>query len=998
MKKLAYNIEKQQKQHVEGDGQLRRKWWENRRLFLLFLLIMLVGMFTIFINEVTQNQHLQQMSEFQLYTSQYENAQSIELNLDNILVLRRVNPFAHQVQIKLANLIANEESSDLTALAQQANIDVVRQEWKKAIDEIVHYKSLVHNRIGQAMDTMMRDIRFEKATTIYSLGFDIVLTMLLVFFMIKEERGQLKQTRRALSQSESRLSAAMMNLPVILFALDASGTFITAMGKRLKDIEIQAESLIGENIYEMYTDYPEIIAHIRLAMQVTTNEVAFTDQITFNSRIFEISYVALDEDEHHHKILTGIALDITEHKAVEAALQQSEEHFRMLFEMNRTAPAFLVDPKDGKLLNVNEAAIEHYGWNREEFLGKNVLDISQISREELHTNMLEFMNGDKERSIYEHRLASGEKRLMEVYSAPFYDGNRQLLYSVVHDVTARKRMEETLRLADVAFETADAMTITDEDGIILRVNQSFTKVTGYEQHEVVGKNPRILQSGLHDKLFYEHFWESLKNQGTWEGEIWNKRKNGEIYPEWITIRAVKDETNLIVNYIATFFDLTEKKVLEANIERLSHYDPLTGLANRRLIMEQLKLSMENARLRQNIGGLILIDLDRFKYLNDARGHEMGDVLLSLVAQKLEGILSADAVASRFGGDEFVILMSDLANEKETAWSMLQYAMNDIFQALVGNYPIGDSMYALTVSIGATIFSNNNQTYEDIVKEADMAMHVAKDRGRNMIVLFEEEMMTATENRFSLEEDLYYALDRNELELVYQPQTDHDGNLRGVEALLRWHHQKRGLISPERFIPIAEESGLIVPIGEWVLKQSCLLLRQLIESGQQVFVSVNVSPRQFHEANFVEMVMGIIAETGVDPHYLTIEVTEGVLIDYAENTIAKMQRLSQLGVHFSIDDFGTGYSSLAYLKNLPLNELKIDRSFVVDMMTIPSSEMIVETIIAMASHLGLSVIAEGVESADQVRFLVERGCNNFQGYYFSPPLPYEKFTAFVAEAH
>ncbi len=853
---------------------MHRKWWENRRLFLLSLLILLVGMLTISINEVTQNQHLKQMSEFQLYTNLYEDAQSVELNLDNILVFKLVQPFAHNAQSKLMDLIENGNSANFTSLAQEANVDIVRHDWKKAIQQIVHYKSAVHNQLVQTMDTMMRDIRFEKATTIYSLGFDILLTLLLVFLMVRDERWKLRETKRALSESESRLSAAMMNLPVILFTLDATGTFIAAMGKRLKEIQVHGESLIGENVFEIYKEYPEILSHIRHAMQCATSDEVFTDQLTFNQRIFEISYVALDENENQHKTITGIALDITEHKA----------------------------------------------------------------------------------------------------------------------------MEEILRLADMAFETADAMTITDKNAMILRVNQSFTKVTGYEQHEALGKNPRILQSGLHDKIFYEHFWDSLLKNDVWEGEIWNKRKNGEIYPEWIKIRAVKDENHTIVNYVATFYDLTEKKVLEANIERLAHYDSLTGLANRRMLMEQLKLALKNASQRQTIGGLILIDLDRFKYLNDARGHEKGDLLLNQVARKLEGMLPPGALVSRFGGDEFIVLINDIALDKRLAWEELLRESAKIHQGLIGNYPIGDSMHALTVSIGATIFSDYKQTYEDIIKEADMAMHVAKERGRNTVVLFEDEMMTATENRFSLEEDLYYALDHHELELVYQPQTDHEGNLCGVEALLRWNHQKRGIISPVRFIPIAEDSGLIVPIGEWVLRQSCILLRKMMDSGQHVFVSVNVSPRQFHEANFVEVVMDIIEETRIDPHYLTIEVTESVLIDYAENTIEKMQCLSQVGVRFSIDDFGTGYSSLAYLKSLPLNELKIDRSFIVDMMTIPSAKMIVETIIAMASHLGLSVIAEGVETKDQVQFLAERGCDNFQGYYFSHPLPYEKFTTYAAQAH
>ena len=837
------------------------------------MLILLMGIFMFWMNENTLNIHLDQMSKTQLYTSQYESAQSVQLDLEDILVYKQVQPYFNNAQAQLDRLILRASSPIEVKQAKQVNVLIARHQWKTAIQAIVHYKSMIHNQLVFTMNAMMADIRIEKATALYSMAFDILLTLLFVYFMINAEREQVKQAKHALLQTESRLTAAVMNLPVILFTLNRVGIFTMAMGKRLTDLNVNSRPVIGESVFELYKHRPEILEHIQKAVRLTTEDHAFSEEIKVDNQTFEISYVALGVDDPSASSFTGIALDITDHK----------------------------------------------------------------------------------------------------------------------------KMEDELRLANVAFETSDAMTITDKNGNILRVNQAFTKVTGYEQHEVIGKNPSVLQSGLHDKIYYTNMWNSLLQYGKWEGEIWNKRKAGEIYPEWLMIRGVQDETGSTVNYIATFYDLTEKKILEANVERLSYYDLLTGLANRRLLLEQLKLAIENIETTGNFGALVFIELDRFKYLNDARGHEMGDVLLNLVARKLEEVIPSHAIAARLGGDEFVVLLPVVREGTDNAEQIFKRETQSIHNELTGNYLVGEVMHALTVSIGATMFSCD-KSHDEVLKEADMAMHAAKEQGRNTIVYYEQELMIAAENRFHLEEDLYYALDRNELVLFYQPQMDQKGNLKGVESLLRWNHRKKGLIGPDRFIPIAEDSGLIVPIGAWVLRQSCLLLRRLQEAGLRINVSVNVSPRQFHESDFVEMVSEIVADTGIDPYYLMLEVTEGVLIDYAENTIEKMHRLSRLGIHFSIDDFGTGYSSLAYLKSLPLNELKIDRSFIIDMMSTPSTTMIVETIIAMAKHLGLSVIAEGVESEEQVKFLTERGCDHFQGYYFHPPISYEKLSNLLEISH
>jgi diguanylate cyclase (GGDEF)-like protein/PAS domain S-box-containing protein len=553
-------------------------------------------------------------------------------------------------------------------------------------------------------------------------------------------------------------------------------------------------------------------------------------------------------------------------------------------------------------------------------------------------------------------------------------------------------MTDEARIAAVAFETAEGLLVTDATGVILRVNRAFTAITGYAQHEVQGKTPAVLSSGRHDAAFYDAMWAGIRRDGSWEGEIWNRRKNGEVYPERLAINAVLDRGGVATHYVAALTDITLSKAASDEIRSLAFFDPLTHLPNRRLLRDRLEQALVALARQPGIGALMFIDLDNFKTLNDTLGHNVGDLLLRQVAERLESCVREGDTVARLGGDEFVVLLEHLDHRPDQAAHQAEVVALKILAALNLPYWLARHICHSTPSIGITLFADQRQRPDELLMQADIAMYQTKKGGRNGLRFFDRQMQERVAARAELEEQLRLALERGQFHLYYQPQVDRDGRVIGAEALLRWERPGHGFVPPAQFIPLAEESGLILPIGAWVLEQACLQLAawQRDPDTRALRLAVNVSARQFRQPGFADGVELLLARHGVRPGLLKLELTESILVDSIEGTIATMRRLKALGIRFSLDDFGTGYSSLQYLKRLPLDQLKIDQSFVRDLASDGSDQAIVRTIIGMARSLKLDVIAEGVETPTQLACLADAGCLHYQGYLFGKPVPIDDF--------
>ncbi|MGM0784219.1 MAG: putative bifunctional diguanylate cyclase/phosphodiesterase [Pseudomonadota bacterium] len=559
-----------------------------------------------------------------------------------------------------------------------------------------------------------------------------------------------------------------------------------------------------------------------------------------------------------------------------------------------------------------------------------------------------------------------------------------------------RSLQAELRIAAMAFETHLGMFITDARGRIQKVNRTFEAITGYRESEVLGCNPRMLNSGRHPPEFYREMWQHIHDEGSWQGELWNRRKNGDTYPQRLTISAVIDDAGEVTHYVATLSDITTRKAAEQEAYRLAYYDPLTGLPNRRMMLDRIGHALEAYVRTQQQGALLFIDLDGFKHVNDSLGHQQGDDVLQLVARRFEEASHDGDLVSRIGGDEFVILVEALGEDLEVASQVAERKANKLLAALAEPFRVSEQRHPVSGSIGITLLGDGTESVEECLQQAEMAMYQAKQAGRNTLRFFDPVMQAVAVRRAMLESDLRQAVTRDQLRLFYQVQVDAAERVMGVEALLRWQHPEHGMVPPGDFIPVAEESYLIVSIGRWVLETAC---RQLAAWATRVETSgmtmaVNISPHQFQQPDFVAEVEAVLEQTQAPPERLKLELTETLFLEEPEIARATMRRLKALGVRFSLDDFGTGYSSLSYLNRLPLDQLKIDQSFVRPLFEDSANEVISASIIQLGRNLGLEVIAEGVETEAHRKWLAEQGCDAYQGYLFSRPLPLGELEALL----
>ncbi|MCE5180864.1 MAG: EAL domain-containing protein [Betaproteobacteria bacterium] len=564
---------------------------------------------------------------------------------------------------------------------------------------------------------------------------------------------------------------------------------------------------------------------------------------------------------------------------------------------------------------------------------------------------------------------------------------------------ALKEREETLnlsnrrlRLAERVFETTfEGIMVTDANSVIESVNPAFTKITGYGMDEVVGKKPAILSSGRHDQEFYRKMQAELAENGCWQGEIWNRRKDGEIYPEWLSMSTVKNREGEITNYVAIFSDITERKASEDHVRHLAHHDALTNLPNRMLLLERLGHALVHAHRQGSLVVVMFLDLDRFKIINDTLGHAVGDQLLKVIAGRLAECVREDDTVARLGGDEFIILLEDVVSIQSVAG-----VAQKLIHALETPVVMDHQEMFVTTSIGISVYPDDGDSADALIQHADTAMYRAKERGRNNYQFFTADMNARAFERLAMENSLRHALERNEFLLHYQPQVDtKTRRITGMEALLRWQHPDFGLVSPAQFIPIAEETGLIVQIGEWALRAACFQNKAWQDAGlPRLHVAVNLSARQFKQSGLVKMVSRALEDSGLEPAYLEIEITESIAMEHADDTIATLHELKAMGVQISMDDFGTGHSSLSYLMRFPIDTLKIDQSFIQNLTSDSGDsrdDAIAAAITTMARSMKMKVVSEGVETKEQMSFLRDHDRQEVQGYYFSQPLPAEAFS-------
>lgn len=566
-----------------------------------------------------------------------------------------------------------------------------------------------------------------------------------------------------------------------------------------------------------------------------------------------------------------------------------------------------------------------------------------------------------------------------------------------NEIASRDQAEQELRIIATAFETQDAIMITDRYTKILRVNKSFEEITGYSAKEAIGQTPKLLKSRRHDASFYKEMWNALSTQGKWMGEIWDKRKNGMIYPKLMTITAVRNSIGFVSHYVAVFRDISESKRAEEEIRNLAFYDQLTGLPNRRLLNDRLHTALFASDRSQQYGALLFVDLDNFKHLNDTQGHDIGDLMLVEIARRLLNSVREVDTAARFGGDEFVILIEDLSKDAREAATQTGVVAEKIRQSLNKPYQLNDGEFFSTASIGVALFHAHDQSIKDLFKFADAAMYRAKTCGRNAVCFFDPEMQTALETRAELEAELRHALPGKQFQLYYQMQVDNNHRVTGAEALLRWNHPKFGLVLPDQFVPLAEDSGLILPISKWVLQSACAQLKEWEDNplARHLNLAVNISLRQLQQPDFVDQVRQIIKSSNINPARLKFEISEKVVLANFKDTFDKITLLKSDGVHFAIDDFGIGYSSLTYLRRLPLEHVKIDKSFISSITRHSGDDVMVRAINNIARNFGLQVIAEGVETEEQLVILKRNSCETFQGYLFGKPVTLTEFETLLA---
>ncbi|MDH1263163.1 EAL domain-containing protein [Pseudomonas sp. GD03944] len=803
--------------------------------------------------------------------------------------------------------------------------------------------------------------------------------------------SEAKQTEQALRFSEQKFASIFQQCPdILVIARSTDGRLLEANQAFEQHTGIPVAEAIGRtatelNIWGIPGIGPTLLARLQ-SEKLRNLELPFRRQ---NGELFTglISAQAFQLDET--PVLVVIVRDISQLKATQQQLQVSEEKFAKAFHASPDG-LLITRISDGLLIEANEGFNRITGYSNDDVAARSTLDLGIWADPQDRQRMLECIRQDgsvRDLSV-QIRTRSGQSRLCELSAQPIPIGDEACLLTIARDITERQVMQEKLQQAATVFEsTAEGVLITDTQQRITAVNRAFSTITGYSEAEALGQTPRLLSSGQHDSAFYSALWHQLGAEGHWQGEIWNRRKNGELYPEWLTINAVRNKADEITHFVGVFADISSLKHAQARLDHQAHHDPLTGLPNRLLFESRLRTALDDAQTDARQGAVLFLDLDRFKHINDSLGHPVGDQLLKRIAQRLrEQLRDIDTIA-RLGGDEFIILLPGLHETVDA-----ELVANKLLACFAPPFQIDEHEFFISASIGISLYPEHGMDVATLVKNADAAMYRSKAKGRNRVEVYTRDLTFQATERMALEQELRRALERNELQLYYQPKLClANQRLVGAEALIRWHHPLFGEIPPDRFIPLAEETGLIIPLGDWVLRQACQQMSDW-QAAHAPFgpLSVNLAGVQLRQPALVNAIARLLDNHALAPSLLQLEITESFIMNQAEEALAILHQLKALGVQLAIDDFGTGYSSLSYLKRLPLDILKIDQSFVRGLPDDANDVAIARAIIALGRSMQLTVIAEGVETKAQELFLAAEGCEQIQGFVVSRPLPADAF--------
>lgn len=814
-----------------------------------------------------------------------------------------------------------------------------------------------------------------------------VAASLLLFIGLREwASSELEKRLNAeIKLSEERLRQMAQVAPAGIFRTDADGNCIYVNDVCAELAGLEAKQCYGQGW--MQTLHPE--DHERVARE-WLNACALNLPYRIEHRFLHpdghLTWVlgcAVPERNEAGEVTgyVGSIIDITQRKEAEQALRESEERFRKVF-ASSPVMVWITRKRDQRFLDVNVTFLETAGWRREDILGRTASDAGLWAIPEQQAAMLELVDKHNEIRDLDWRLRtkSGDVRDVLGCVEQVRLSGEDCLLVAAYDITDRRRAEEQMRKLSRALEqTADAVMITDREGVIEYVNPAFENITGYTNAEVCGLQPNILNSHKQSVEFYRDLWKTILAGKTFSNVFVNRKKGGKFYYEEKTITPLKDEQGAVTHFVSTGRDITDRMETQERLQFLAHHDVLTELPNRTLFLDRLKQSLAYARWHDRLVAVLFLDIDRFKNINDTLGHEAGDRLLQELAQRLSSCLRDRDTVARFGGDEFVIMLNDIAEDGDVS-----KLAQKILDALKEPFSVSDTRLHVSASIGISLFPTDGKETGRLLRNADTAMYRAKELGRNNYQFYSLEMSTRVLERLTLENSLRHALERDELILHYQPQIDvRSGEIVGMEALLRWQHPDFGLVPPLDFVPLLEDTGLIIPVGEWVLKTACMQLAEWQRQGWNgMRMAVNISGRQFERPGLPRAVAEALA-CGIEASQLELEITESVLMHHGTTTLEEVKRL---GVRLSIDDFGTGYSSLGYLRRFPLDTLKIDRSFIRDIPDDAEDSAITHAIIMMGQSLKLELIAEGVETVVQQDFLESCGCHLMQGYLFSQPLP------------